>query len=108
MNQIQKNLVFEEYSLVGMSRDSALGIGTGYRLEDQEVGVQVPVGSRIFSSPNIQTGSGVHPTSYPMGTGGSIPGVKRPGSEADHHPPTSDEIRKTWVYTSTPPYVFMA
>jgi hypothetical protein len=23
-------------------------------------------------------------------------------------PPTSDKIKKTWIYTSTPPYVFMA
>jgi hypothetical protein len=28
-------------------------------------------------------------TSYTMGTGGSFPGVKRPGREADHSPPTS-------------------
>jgi hypothetical protein len=40
------------------------------------------------------TGSGVHPTSYTMGTGGSLPGVKRPGREADHSPPTSAEVKK--------------
>jgi hypothetical protein len=28
--------------------------------------------------------SGAHPASYPKGTGGSFPGVKRPGREADH------------------------
>jgi hypothetical protein len=33
-------------------RDSSVGITTGYGLDDQEVGVQVPVGSRIFSSPD--------------------------------------------------------
>jgi hypothetical protein len=27
----------------------------------------------------IQSGSGVHPTSYPMGTGGSFPGSKVAG-----------------------------
>jgi hypothetical protein len=32
----------------------------------------------------IQTGSGVHPTSYPIGTAGCFPGVKRQGREADH------------------------
>jgi hypothetical protein len=32
-------------------RDSAVGIVTGYRLEDRGVGIRVPVGSRIFSSP---------------------------------------------------------
>jgi hypothetical protein len=33
------------------SRDGAVGIATGYGLDDQGVGVRVPVGSRIFSSP---------------------------------------------------------
>jgi hypothetical protein len=32
----------------------------------------------------VQTGSGVHPTSYTMGTGGTFPGVKRPMHEPDH------------------------
>jgi hypothetical protein len=36
------------------------------------------------------------------------PGLKRPGREADHLPPASAEIKKTWVYTSTLPYAFMA
>jgi hypothetical protein len=33
------------------SRDSAVGIATGYGMDDWEVGVWVPVGSRIFTSP---------------------------------------------------------
>jgi hypothetical protein len=33
------------------SRDSSVGIASGYRLDDRGVGVLVPVGSRIFSSP---------------------------------------------------------
>jgi hypothetical protein len=56
----------------------------------------------------IRTGSGVHPISNPMGTGVSFPGRKRPEREADHSPPTIAEVKKTWVYTSTPPYAFMA
>jgi hypothetical protein len=35
-------------------------------------------------------------------------GVKRSGREADHSPPTSAEVKKMWIYTSTPPYAFMA
>jgi hypothetical protein len=35
------------------------------------------------------------------------PGVKRSAREADHSTPTSAEVKKTWIYTSTPPYVFM-
>jgi hypothetical protein len=56
----------------------------------------------------VQTGSEVHPTTYPMGTRGSFPWVKRPGREADHWPPASAEVKKMWIYTSTPPYAFMA
>jgi hypothetical protein len=33
------------------SRDGAVGILTGYGLDAREIGVKVPVGSRIFSSP---------------------------------------------------------
>jgi hypothetical protein len=36
------------------------------------------------------------------------PGVKRPGREVDHLPPTSAEVKKMWIYTPTPPYAFMA
>jgi hypothetical protein len=37
-----------------------------------------------------------------------VPGIKRPGGEADHPPLTSVEEKKTLIYTSTPPYAFMA
>jgi hypothetical protein len=30
------------------------------------------------------------------------PGVKRPGREVDHSPPTSAEVKKMWIFTSTP------
>jgi hypothetical protein len=33
-------------------------------------------------------------------------GVKQPRCEADHSPSTSAEVKKTWIYTSTPLYVF--
>jgi hypothetical protein len=56
----------------------------------------------------VQTGSGVHTTFYKMGTGASFLGVKRQGREADHSPPTSAEVKKMWIYTTTPPYIFMA
>jgi hypothetical protein len=66
-----------------VSRDSSVGIATSYGLDDRGVGVQA--------------GSGAHPTSYPMGTGGIFPGGK-----ADHLPPTSAEVKKMWIYTSNP------
>jgi hypothetical protein len=39
--------------------------------------------------------------------GALSPGVKRPGRGADHSPPASAEVKKMWIYTSTPPYAFM-
>jgi hypothetical protein len=46
------------------------------------------------SSPCVQSGSGAHPASYPMGTGGLFPGGKaRPGRDADHSPPSSAEVK---------------
>jgi hypothetical protein len=47
------------------SRDSSVGIATGYGLDGRGDGVRVLVGT-----PWVQTGFGVHPTSYPIGTGG--------------------------------------
>jgi hypothetical protein len=64
----------------------------------------------MLSFVRIWVGMGVvrHPASYPMGTRDSFPGVKRPGREADHSPPSSAEVKNAWSYTSIPQYVFMA
>jgi hypothetical protein len=37
-----------------------------------------------------------------MGFGGSFSVVKRPRRYADNSPPSSAEVKKTWIYTSTP------
>jgi hypothetical protein len=62
----------------------------------------------MFPSHVVQTGYEAHPASYPMGTEGYFLGVKRAGREDDHLTPTSAKVKKTWIYTSTPAYVFMA
>jgi hypothetical protein len=60
------------------SRDSSIGIATGYRLE---TGVRFPVGARNFSPlHSFQTGSGAYPASYPMGTGASFSWGKEAGA----------------------------
>jgi hypothetical protein len=51
----------------------------------------------------VQSGSGAHPASHPMGTGGSFAGGKAAGREADHSHPTSAEVKKTWILKSTLP-----
>jgi hypothetical protein len=90
------------------SRAIVVGIATGYGLDDRGVGVRVPVGSRIFSSPRCPDrlwGSTQLPIQW-------VPevlsqGVKWLGREADHAPPTSAEVKKMWINTSTCPHAFM-
>jgi hypothetical protein len=43
-----------------------------------------------------------------MGSGGLSLGVKRHEREAAYSLSTSAEVKKTWIYTSTLPYIFMA
>jgi hypothetical protein len=77
---------------VSCSRDSSVGIALGYGLDDRGSRVQFPVGAGKFSIHHrVPNGSGAHPASYPMGTGGSFPGGK-----ADHLSPSSAEV-KEWV-----------
>jgi hypothetical protein len=66
-----------------------------YGLDDRAIGVRSPAGAKDFSSVLcVQTGSGAHPASGTMGTGGPIAGTKaRLGRDADRSPPSSAEIR---------------
>jgi hypothetical protein len=97
-----------EFNSGPRSRESSVGIATGYGLDDQGGGSSSPGGVKNFHfsmSSRLALGSTQPPIK--MGTGGSFPGVKRQGRGADHSPPTSAEVQKMWIYTSTPPYVFM-
>jgi hypothetical protein len=72
------------------SRGSSVSLTT-----DWTTGVRSPTEAEDFSfSLYVQTGSGAHPASYPMGTGGPFPGGKAwPGRDADHSPPSSAEVK---------------
>jgi hypothetical protein len=77
-----------------MSRVSSGSIVSDYGLDDRAIGVRSPAGVEDFSSNLcVQTGSGAHPASCTMGTGGPFPGGKvRLGRDADRSPPSSAEV----------------
>jgi hypothetical protein len=70
-----------------------------YGLDDRAIGVRSPVWAKDCSSSLfVQTGSGAHPASCTMGTGGPFPGGPFPGGkawpgrDANHSPPSSAEV----------------
>jgi hypothetical protein len=74
------------------------------RLRTGWSGVRVPVGAGKFSSHHrVQTGSGAHPVSYPVGTRGSFPGDKATVAWSWPPPPSSADVKNAWSYTSTLP-----
>jgi hypothetical protein len=76
------------------SRGSSGSIVSDYGLDDRAIEVRSPAGAKDSSSNLcVQTGSGAHPASCTMGTGGPFPGGKaRPGRNADHSLPSSAEV----------------
>jgi hypothetical protein len=66
---------------------SSVGIAT--ELRAGRSGDRIPVGKRFVAY--VKTGPGAHLASFTMGTG-SLLGVNRPGSGADHPPHTSAEV----------------
>jgi hypothetical protein len=68
------------------------------------IGVRSPTGAEDFSSsPCVQTDSGAHPASYPMGTVVLSPGVKRGrGVTLTTHPHLVSRLSISGSYTSSP------
>jgi hypothetical protein len=63
--------------------------------DDRGFSAIFPAGAGSFSLQLcVQNGSGAHPASYPMGTRGTSLGIKRPGREADHSPPSSAKVKE--------------
>jgi hypothetical protein len=82
------------------SRDSSVGIATGYGLDGPG---STPAGARYFSVlHSVHAGSEAHPASYPVGTGGSILGVRRREREPDNSPRCSVEVKNGGAITALP------
>jgi hypothetical protein len=86
---------FDIIIFITRGRGSSGIIVPDYGLDDRVIEVRSPTGAEDFpSSPCVQTGSGAHPASYPMGTGCHFPGGKaRPGRDADHSPLSSAKFK---------------
>jgi hypothetical protein len=91
------------------SNYSSVGIATSYGAGRQSDLSSSPGRGKIFRlSTSFRPVLG--PTQPPLQRvpGALSAGVKLSEREAENSPPTSAEVKNTWVYTSTPPYVFMA
>jgi hypothetical protein len=84
---------------------SSVSIVSGYGLDDRAIEVLSSAGAEDFScSLCVQTGSGAHPASCTMGTGGPFPG----GVTLTSHPCLVPRSRMSRSYaSSTPPSAFM-
>jgi hypothetical protein len=77
------------------SRVSSGSTVADYGLDDRAIGVRSPAETKDFSSSLcVETGSGAHPASCTMGTGGPFIGCKaRPERDVDHSPSSSAEVK---------------
>jgi hypothetical protein len=76
------------------SRDNSVSIALGYGLDNRGSRVRFSAGAWNFSFHHrVQNGSVAHSAFYPMCTGGSFPGVRRPVCEPDHLNPSSAEVK---------------
>jgi hypothetical protein len=86
------------------SRGRSVGIVVGYGLDGRGVG---RVKNFFFFTSSRPALGLTQPPTQGMPRAPFL-GVKRPGREADHSPPTSADVKNMWIYTTAAPYAFMA
>jgi hypothetical protein len=84
-------VIYDHYK----SRDSSIGIALGYRLDDRDSRVRFFEGLGIFLFTTASRTS-LGPTQPPIQrVSGTVSlGIKRPGREADHSPPSTAEVKE--------------
>jgi hypothetical protein len=97
------NSILYIYSYYIVNTKSAQRLATGWTTEGSEFESRLRQEFSLLQV--VQTDSGATQSFIWWVLGTLSPGVKRPGREADNLPPT---IKKMLIYTSTPPYAFMA
>jgi hypothetical protein len=72
-----------------------------------EMGLNSQLGQEIFlfAASRLAQGPAQPPAQWVVEA--VSPGVKWPGHEVNHSPPSNAEVRKVWSYTFIPPYTFM-
>jgi hypothetical protein len=85
-----------------VSRRSSISIMSDYGLDDRAIGVRSPAEAADFSPDLcVQTGSGAHPASYPLGPVDPFPGGNAgSGRDADHSPHVMPKSRMSRSCTS--------
>jgi hypothetical protein len=97
LHKFNKDSSFTEIT----SRGSSVSIVSDYGMDDRANGVRSQAGAKDFSS--VQTGSGAHPASCTMGTGGPFPGAKRGrGVTLTTHCHPVPKSRMSWGCISSP------
>jgi hypothetical protein len=83
------------HSVSGKSRDSSVGIVLDCGLDDRGSRVRFPAGAGNFLFTTVSR-TALGPTQPPIQwiPGALSLGVKRPGREADHSPPSSTEVKE--------------
>jgi hypothetical protein len=96
-----KKMVFPVLYTISKSRDSTVDIATGYGLSGRNSGLGG--GKDFHFSKSSRPVLGPTQSLIQWVPGALSPGVKRPRREADHSPLTIVKLKKTCIYTSTPP-----
>jgi hypothetical protein len=83
------------------SRDRSVGIALGYGLDDRRFHSRQGLGIFLFTTAS-RTALGPTQPPIQLVPGALSLGIKWPGREADHSPPSSGEVKNAWSCTSTP------